>query len=252
MWCNGARPASHYPMSRTEFQLRISNRARRMRIDVSVQRGVVVVVPEGTPDDTVRRFVDDKRGWIDRARDRVAREAGLHDRDETADIPARLKLRALGTTYEVDVHGEGRPGVVCTGSHVRVRGTADAPAIRARLVAWLKRHARAHLPERLAQLAHQHDFDYQRVAIRGQRTRWASCSGRGTISLNYKLLFLPPNLVDHVLLHELAHTRHLDHSHGFWRLLERIDPEFRTHHEALARAQQWLPAWIDLEGAGPR
>lgn len=234
-------------MPRNEFQLRISPRATRMRIDVSASRGVIVVVPEGTPDSAVQRFVDDKRGWIDRARDRVATEAELHDPAEPGELPERLRLRALEADYPVRFEAGERPRVECNGERVLVRGGSDAAAQRAALIAWLKRHAREHLPPWLGRLAQAHGFEYRRVAVRGQRTRWASCSGRGTISLNYKLLFLPRRLVDHVLLHELAHTRHLNHSECFWSLLTRLDPNARSHHRALTRARRWLPQWVELD-----
>ena len=230
-----------------QFQLRISQRATRMRIDVSASRGVIVVVPEGTPEAAVRRFVCDKRRWIDRARDRVAAEAAVYDPAEPGSLPERLRLRALGADYPVEFADDGRARVECNGERVRVFGAGAARERRAALVDWLKRHARAHLPPRLRELAAAHELEFERVAVRGQRTRWASCSGRGTISLNYKLLFLPARLVDHVMLHELAHTRHLNHSDSFWRFLARLDPDAERHHRALTRARRWLPQWVELD-----
>lgn len=234
-------------MPRNEFQLRISPRATRMRIDVSASRGVIVVVPEGTPDSAVRRFVDDKRSWIDRARDRVAAEAELYDPAEPGELPERLRLRALEADFPVRFEPGQRIRAFRDGKHVRVCGGSDAREQRAALIDWLKRHAREHLPPWLERLALAHGFEYRRVAVRGQRTRWASCSGRGTISLNFKLLFLPRPLVDHVLLHELAHTRHLNHSDRFWNLLARLDPDAGRHHRALTRARRWLPQWVELD-----
>lgn len=217
-----------------------------MRIDVSARRGVVVVVPAGTPQATVREFIDAKHAWVERARARVAAQAQelTHPGEP---FPGTLDLRALGAHYRVERVDGRRPRVDCRGACVRVGGAADDAHARALLTGWLKRRAREHLSERLRELAQRHGLAYQRISVRAQRTRWASCSGRGTISLNYKLLFLPPELVDHVLLHELAHTRHLNHSPRFWRLLARLDPDWRRHHEQLGHATQWLPAWVEME-----
>lgn len=235
-------------MSRSPFQLRISRRASRLRIDVSARRGVIVVVPEGTPREIVHRFVHAKRGWIRRARERVEAEAGELARPDES-VPARLDLRALGVEYPVErVAGSGdQVRVDCDGERVLVAGADDTAEARMALARWLKRVGRRQLVSRLAELAARHDLHYERAAVRGQRTRWGSCSGRGTISLNYKLLFLPPALVDHVMLHELAHTRHLDHSPDFWRLLGELDPNWRSHHTALTRAMRWLPAWVEMD-----
>lgn len=235
-------------MSSGEIQLRISRRARRLRIDVSARRGVVVVIPEGTPQDVVRRFVAEKREWIRRARTRIEEQAGAELQPAGPPVPNSLDLRALRCEYTVKTRAADRARVEVDGNLLRVHGPREAARIRATLANWLKGTARTHLVPRLDMLADEHGFAYQRASVRGQRTRWASCSSRGTISLNYKLLFLPPALVDHVLLHELAHTRHLNHSQRFWDLLARLDPHWRRHHAALARAARWLPAWVEMDG----
>ena len=84
-----------------------------------------------------------------------------------------------------------------------------------------KIEARKKIIGRLNQLAEQYGFTYNRVSIRNQRTRWGSCSGKGTISLNMKLVALPPELFDYVLLHELVHTRIHNHSQKFWKELDK-------------------------------
>jgi predicted metal-dependent hydrolase len=81
--------------------------------------------------------------------------------------------------------------------------------------------ARELLTARLKQLAEKHGFTYNRVSLRNQQTRWGSCSRKNNISLNYKLVVLPEELVDYVLLHELAHTRFHDHSKQFWAELDK-------------------------------
>ena len=81
--------------------------------------------------------------------------------------------------------------------------------------------ARRILVDRLAELARQYGFTYERVRVANQQSRWGSCSGRNTISLNLQLLFLPADLRDYVILHELVHTRHKHHGPAFWRELER-------------------------------
>lgn len=231
-----------------EIQLRISRRARRLRIDVSARRGVVVVVPEGTPREVVSRFVIAKRRWIRRARDRVRDNANAIGAETVATIPEQLELRALGEQLTVVPAGrQYGKRVERVGDELFVPAERDATALSAALVPWLKQYARTTLLPRLAAHARHNGLHYSRTAVRGQRTRWASCSGRGTISLNYKLLFLPAALVDHVMLHELAHTRHLNHSPRFWQFLAELDPQWRTHHAALTRAARWVPAWAEAD-----
>lgn len=230
-----------------EIQIRTSRRARRLRIDVTARQGVVVVVPRGTPAEVVDRFVHEKRGWIRRARDRVAAEAAARAPGDATALPDQLELRALDRSLPVQIMAAERRRVVDAGDHLRLEGVTDPVDARARLQHWLKAEAKRALVPRLGELARDHDLQFGRTAVRGQRTRWASCSGRGTISLNFRLLFLPGRLVEHVMLHELAHTRHLNHSRHFWALLARLDPHWRRHHEELRDARRWVPAWVEMD-----
>jgi predicted metal-dependent hydrolase len=99
----------------------------------------------------------------------------------------------------------------------------------------LRRQAARELPQRLAELARLHGFTITAVSIRNQRTRWGSCSPTGRISLNWRLVQVPPEVCDYVLLHELTHLRHLNHSARFWRELARVCPGH-------AEARRWLRA----------
>ena len=100
--------------------------------------------------------------------------------------------------------------------------------------------AREKLGKRLAELAQEHNFQYNRVSIRNQRTRWGSCSSKDNISLNMKLLHLPNYLIDYILLHELVHTRVKNHSKDFWNELETVVPNARTIDKQLRDYQYCL------------
>jgi hypothetical protein len=127
----------------------------------------------------------------------------------------------------------------------------DAEACRAALRRWLARKARTTLAPRLAVLACEHGFDLGPVSIRMQRTRWASCSRRRVISLNVKLLFLPPELVDYVLLHELCHTVRPDHSAAFWNLLSEHEPDYRAKRRRMKEAHRFIPGWFEQRRPRP-
>ena len=103
-----------------------------------------------------------------------------------------------------------------------------------------REEARENLEKRLSELAEQHNFQYNRVSIRSQRTRWGSCSSKDNISLNMKLLHLPQQLIDYILLHELVHTRVKNHSKDFWNELETVVPNARTVDDQLREYQYCL------------
>ena len=96
-----------------------------------------------------------------------------------------------------------------------------------------EKEARRKLPQRLAELAEKHGFSYRRVSIRNQKSRWGSCSANNNISLNMKLMALPAELLDYVLLHELLHTRIKNHGPAFWAELELLVPDARKKRERL-------------------
>lgn len=229
------------------YTVRVSQRARSIRLTVTAREGLVVVVPRGMRVDA-NAIIASKWAWADRALSSLAEKRALHLGGPRTLLPDSVELRSLGRTLRV--HHES--GVAA--SRVRVRESGDTlvvtgpddPAARiAALSRWLDRGARAWLPVRLSQLAKAHGFEYTHVRVTSARSRWGSCSSRGTISLNRTLMFLPPELVDALLLHELAHTRVLDHSPRFWALLGSVDPETLAHRHALRAAGASVPAWAE-------
>ena len=97
----------------------------------------------------------------------------------------------------------------------------------------LANKARLYLPYRLDYFAKRYGYHYERLRIMHANTRWGSCSSRGTISLNIGLMKVPEVLIDYVILHELAHLNHMDHSEAFWQEVSEHDPQYRLHRKRL-------------------
>lgn len=225
------------------FTVRVSARARRIRLSVTARDGLVVVVParwNGDPE----RIVAEKAEWARRALDRVAEERALHAAGPSALLPTRVSLRATGAEYPVQLVTAARPVARVARGELVVTGPDDADRLAA-LRRWLDREARAHLPVRLEALSRMHGIGYTRSRVAHTRSRWGSCSARKTVSLSRNLMFLPPELVDALMLHELAHLLVMDHSRRFWETLERLDPEAHEHRQQLRQAGRHVPAWAD-------
>ncbi len=100
-----------------------------------------------------------------------------------------------------------------------------------------KEHARAFIHTRLAALCAEYGFSYRRVFIKNTRSRWGSCSERGNLNFNYRVLFLPPHLADYIIVHELCHLAELNHSSRFWALVAEACPEYRARRRELRKVR---------------
>jgi len=149
--------------------------------------------------------------------------------------------------YVVEPVGGDEPGfrLVLNGKvNSRVRGTVrDARHLGRVLQPWLRRVGTAHLDPWLGKVSRETGLGYQTLQVRGQKSRWGSCSSRGSISLNYKLLFLPCELVRYILIHELCHTVHPNHSPRYWNLVARFEPAYRDLDRAMRTARTHVPEW---------
>ncbi|MCK4710477.1 MAG: M48 family metallopeptidase, partial [Gammaproteobacteria bacterium] len=109
---------------------------------------------------------------------------------------------------------------------------------------WLRNKAKQVLPPMLAQIASEFDFEFNKTSIRSQKSRWGSCSSSGTISLNDQLLFMPVETVRYLMIHELCHTQHMNHSYKFWNLVESCCMDYRQHDHILSKGREKVPGWF--------
>jgi predicted metal-dependent hydrolase len=229
-------------------RIRRSSRARRLALKVFPHGAVEVVAPLRVARGSIEQFVQSNAAWIARARDQFQQLQGVTGLAP----PDEIRLRAIAERWEVEyAHGRSRLTAFPArdGGRLLLVGRADPQWRRERLRAWLMARARDHLAPWLAKVSVETGLPYTGVTIRRQRSRWGSCSARRTISLNCALLFLDPPLVRHLLVHELAHTRHLDHSRKFWALVGELEPEYEMREAQLRDAWRSVPAWVSYDPA---
>jgi len=217
------------------YTVRRSDRARRARVQVTAD-GVEVIVPRRLPLGEVEPFVASKRAWIERTLLRMrAVEAErprprLEDGGEVPFLGERLRLRVRVES------GRRRAHVARRGDELLVAVAEDgSAAIRAALERWYRGQARTEVSRRLDDAVARVGQSYAGLQIRGQRTRWASCSSKGAMSFNWRLLLAPPEILDYVVEHEVAHLEIHDHSRRFWDLLAARRPGCREEERWLRR-----------------
>jgi predicted metal-dependent hydrolase len=237
-------PAASLP----DYTVRVSPRARRIRLTVTPRDGLVVVVPSRWHGDP-SRFVAEKADWARAALESVSERRALFSAGTEGLLPDVVELRAFGERWQVEYRTTSSASVRARieGSLLVVSGAVDdAEKCLAALVRWLDRTARDRLLPMLAEASQAVGLPYASARVRRQKTRWGSCSSRKTISLNRNLVFLPEHLVVSLMLHELAHTCVMNHSEHFWAALAAIDPDARVNRVQMRAAHDLVPAWADV------
>jgi predicted metal-dependent hydrolase len=222
-------------VSSIPYRIRRSERARSARILVDGE-GVEVVVPRRFPLQEVAPFVEEKRPWIERTLRRIG-EAGaqypppdLRDGGFVPYLGERLTLVVRVEPGRVRPHVARRSDVLQAAV-----GAPGREPLRDALERWYRRRARAEVTPRLDAAVAKAGTRYTRLDIRGQRTRWGSCSSNGSMSFNHRLLLAPSEILDYVVEHEVAHLEVLDHSPRFWALLGSRCPDWREREAWLRR-----------------
>jgi len=234
-------------VDRLDYTIKVSARARQVLLRIQPGLGLVVTIPKRFAKRDVPLVLKDQRQWIEQ--NLVAMDSQVPDEYKIWP-PSLLKLEACACDVLVEytyAKGAGPRARWLGPARLRLNVDQEDRTVVCRLIAGaVRQRARKLLTERIAVHASQHGFYYKKLSVRAQRSVWGSYSSSGTLSLNYKLIFLRPDLVDYVLLHELAHTRYLNHSPAFWRLVESLHPNARALDKELNSACRNVPPWLEV------
>jgi len=232
------------------YTVRVHPRARHVRLRLDPREGLIVTVPPRFDQRRIPRLLAERSDWIDA----VSRRHGgwradcaptlLGPRPQRVDLPAvgrswALVYRSVDAT-QARVHDRGAQLELAVPA--APSGESDG-LVAALLRRWLSRQARGFLGQELDGLARRHGLRYAALSIRHQRSRWGSCSATARISLNARLMFCPIDAVRYVLIHELVHTEHLNHSETFWLRVAELMPDYARARLSLNRVWQQLPDW---------
>jgi hypothetical protein len=208
------------------YVVKRSSVARQVRFEIKTGTGLAVILPRRCNVDAVDEMLESKARWI----------LGRIDRFVVPSGPAgngRLRfgdaVPYLGQEVRI-VSGQGdnsADSVELVGQTLVVRPDLEVPDLESLLEHWYRSQAAVILEQKAREFAAASGVKYGRFSIRGQRTRWASCSHRGTLSFNWRLMLAPEHVVDYVVIHELAHLKEMNHTRRFWQLVAERCPSWR-------------------------
>jgi len=213
----------------------IRSKRRTIALIVETDGSVTVRAPLRITDRSILKFVEEHTGWVE------SKQAKIR---EAVPIPSKQYLPGesflyLGQSYPLEiVRDQKRKLVLEEGFKLSESMQANAKQI---FQNWYRQEAERIIPERVQRFAEDHQFSYKKIRISSARTRWGSCSARGTLSFSWRLIMTPLDVVDYVIIHELVHTIHPNHSKQFWAMVERLLPDYQDRRKRLKQfAQQVL------------
>ena len=209
--------------------VRRSPRATQVRLRVAPDGSLRASLPMYAPLFLVKRLLKSSRGQFKQ----LQRDSSEHESytDGMQVGKSHTLLIRSGTTLRAVRKGQR--------IHITIPDDVSrddpqvASVVRPVVIQALRVEAKSYLPKRLAYLAVQYGYQYERVRFSHASGRWGSCSSQGTVSLNIALMKLPFELIDYVLIHELAHTKEMNHSSEFWRLVSMGDPDYAEHRRQI-------------------
>ncbi len=214
-----------------KYTIRQNQQARRIIVKVEYPNQVIVITPPRTKSQRVEKFVNQQQNWIKKQLKKLQQK---HQQ-----IESQHHVKIFGKDYKKQRKFDAN---IPVGVHINRQqlllnfpGSYQPSSIKKEIKLFLRKTSRAYLTQRVEELADKMNVGYNKITLRNQKTRWGSCSSHDNLSLNWRLVHYHPNLIDYVLIHELAHLVHHNHSHRFWQLVTKFDPDYQKHRQQLKK-----------------
>lgn len=222
------------------YRIRKHRRAKHVKLRASHDHGLEITVP-------IRFNLNDLPSILEEHKDWIHKQLLSLPVKQPDILPITIVFNSLSETWKIDyIECQAKLEMFVRPQHeiALVGNIQNIKLCKHKLLAWIKDYANKYLSSQLSLISAMTSLEYENLTIRDQKTIWGSCTANKSISLNYKLIFLPQRLLQYVIIHELCHTKFLNHSAKFWNHVSLFDPAWRTHRQELRHADQYMPDWI--------
>jgi len=214
------------------YTVKRSIRAKHVRLEVRPETGLIVVIPKSYRPERILGLLKEKRRWI---LGKLAMFGNARLPTANEELKSGDTIAYLGKTLEVVTRQSNKNADSVKLERNKLIVTTRLENCRLALVVeqWFRTQAEGLIREKVDKLSGHLGVRYNRLIIRGQKTRWGSCSQKGNLSFNWKLIMTTENVIDYVIVHELAHLKEMNHSKKFWQLVAQHCPQWREHKKWL-------------------
>ena len=205
------------------YRIRLSKRSRYIRIQLSQERGIELIVPKGVSIANAEKFLSEKKDWILKKFVKIKEK-----NDDYMLFGEKINLERQFDLFlkkpKIELIKQKLLLTMPEGKDVQERKIFEE---------WLKAKAEEYIPNRVKVLAEKNVFNFNKVVIRGQKSRWGSCSKYGNLSFNFKVMSYKKEVIDYLIIHELCHLKEMNHSGKFWHLVESYMPDYKDYKNIL-------------------
>jgi predicted metal-dependent hydrolase len=251
---NGAGKTIYLQGHRVRYWARFSQTAKKRRIKVN-SKGVEVILPGHVSEDRAAVFLQENSAWVLSQLAFIRRMGTLRSKSV---LPPRNSILFRGKPLAIGVIKEKSNRNFGIVEHSNKRLLIRVPAYKPigpskTLESWLRRQARLKIETRLAERSREMRRKPGRIYIMDQQTKWGGCSRRGNLSFNWRLIMAPPEVLDYIVVHEIAHLNEPFHSTRFWLIVRSFCPDFERHkawlrdHQDQLRAKFALPQYSGVD-----
>jgi predicted metal-dependent hydrolase len=205
----------------------IRSKRKTLSLTINENAELIIRAPKRLSIEKIQDFINEKENWINRKKRLIENQI----KDVTSN---HNKLLYLGNLFPINVEQNASKELFFTGEEF-IANSIEPDSLSLSIKKWYKNKFKEIALPRVAYFANKHNLMVNQVRIKNQKTMWGSCSSKNNINLNYLLLMAPMGVIDYVIVHELVHTIHRNHSNDFWDSVESIMPEFQEHKRWLKK-----------------